>query len=238
LWVQIEPMTQLLFLFLACTGTDDSAKDSGDSPEDSVADSEDTDTGTDSEKESSGGDDSGDSNHSDDSQPDSGDDSGPDSGGDSGDSSPPDSGDSSPPDSGGDSGDSGGDSGDSGGAACTDADLVWTAEVRDATGAAGTVFSPRQPLTVVGVVSNPCSSDVTITTPDSCLVNGYSVTDSRGQGMGVAVACAAVLTDWVVPAGGSVEESTAFGRLTPESYVLDVSFNYGNHVASQAFVVQ
>lgn len=242
--VQIDPMTQLLFLFLACTGSDDSSKDSGDSPEDSVADSKDTDTGADSEKESSGGDDSEDSDHSDDSRPDSGEDSGPDSGGDSGDSSPPDSGgdsgDSSGDsgDSGGDSGDSGGDSGDSGGSACTDADLVWTAEVRDSTGAAGTVFSPRQPLTMVGVVSNPCSSDVTITTPDSCLVNGYSVTDSQGQGMGVGVACAAVLTDWVVPAGGTVEDSTGWGRLTPESYVLDISFNYGNHMASQAFVVQ
>jgi hypothetical protein len=234
-------MTHLLFLLLACTGTDDSSKDSGDAPEESQVDSEnqDSDSGKDSEKESSGGDDSDDI-HSDDSRPpDSGEDSGADS--DSG----PDSGDSSPPDSGGDSGDSnpdsgdsGGDSGDSGGGACTVADLLWTAEVRDATGAAGTVFSPRQPLTVAGVVSNPCSSDVSFTTPDSCLVTSYSVTDSRGQGMGVGIACAAVLTSWVVPAGGTVEESTNFGRLTPESYVLDVSFNYGNHTGSQAFVVQ
>ncbi len=234
-------MTQLLFLLLACTGTDDSAKDSGDSSQDSVGDSRDSDSGKDSTNDSVGGDDSGDI-HSDDSRPpdsgeDSGADSGTDSGLDSGDSSPPDSGGDSG-DSSGDSGDSGGDSGDSGGAGCTVADLVWTAEVRDATGAAGTVFSPRQPLTVAGVVSNPCSSDVSFTTPDSCLVTSYSVTDSRGQGMGVAVACAAVLTGWVVPAGGTVEESTSFGRLTPESYVLDVSFNYGNHTGSQAFVVQ
>ena len=235
-------MTQLLFLFLACTGSDDSAKDSGDSPVDSAGDSHDTDTGTDSDKESSGGDDSGDSDHSDDSgPPDSGDDSGHDSGGDSGDSSPPDSGGDSGGsggDSGGDSGDSGGDSGDSGGSACTVADLVWTAEVRDANGVAGTAFVPQQPLTMAGVVSNPCSSDITFTTPDSCLVNGYSVTDSRGMGMGVGVACAAVLTSWVVPAGGTVEDSTGFGRMRAESYVLDISFNYGNHTASQAFVVR
>lgn len=234
-------MLTLLLLF-ACTGTDDSGKDSPkdsprdtaedsrqDSQEDSIEDSrEDSgeDSREDSEKESSGGDDSGDESQPDDS----GEESSPP------DSDPGDSGDSGRPDSGGDSAEDSGE--DSGGSNCTTADLVWTAEVRDATGAAGTVFSPRQALTVVGVVSNPCGSDVSFVTPDACLVTGYSITDSRGMGMGVGVVCAAVITPWTVPAGGSIEDSEVWGRLTPESYVLDISFNYQNHTASQAFVVQ
>lgn len=124
------------------------------------------------------------------------------------------------------------------GTACTTADLDYIAEVRDAKGTAGTSFSAKEELTLAGVVKNPCSEDVTFETPSSCLVSSWTTTDSSGMGMGAAVPCLAVITTWTVAAGGSVEETMYWGRLSPDDWEASVSFDVKKHpTATQKFTV-
>jgi len=152
------------------------------------------------------------------------------------DTSPPDTGDSTVIDT----GDSGTtiDTGDTASANCTDADLLWETEARDANGNVGGPFTTRDTVSAYGVVRNPCSNDIQFTTQTSCLVGSYSLVDSRGMGMGMAVACRPGQVTWTVPAGGTVEESAAWGRLSVDTYTQGVTFDYQNHSASVSFVVQ
>lgn len=130
-----------------------------------------------------------------------------------------------------------GETGDTGGEGCDLHDLLWTAEVRDATGAVGTVFTTADVLTMAAVVTNPCTTDVSFVTPDSCLVTSMMVSDATG-GDGVAFACADVVTTWVIPAGAAIEEAAPWGRLPAATWTLDVSFNVASYAASQAFEVR
>ncbi len=140
-------------------------------------------------------------------------------------------------DSGGDTADTG-DTGDTGSStSCTDADLVLTAEVRDSAGVAGTSFGVRDSLSMVAVLTNPCTSDVSVKTASDCLFTGWSVEDSRGSGSGVAVACRPVVTTWTVPAGGSLEESQSWGTLRADSYVLTVTADVPSGSAAVKFSV-
>ncbi len=130
-------------------------------------------------------------------------------------------------DTGKDTADSGKDTADTadtgGSTTCTDVDLLLTAEVRDSAGVAGTSFGPRDSLSMVAVLSNPCAADITVTTSSNCLFTGWSVEDSRGTASGVAVACRPVITTWTVAAGGSLEESQSWGTLRVDGYVLTVT---------------
>jgi hypothetical protein len=116
---------------------------------------------------------------------------------------------------------------DTGLPACTVADLVYTAEVRDPTGAACTTCPADVPLDLVGAVSNPCSSDLTLTTGSSCLVNGWTVIEGH-TGSTVLTGkpgCFEAETDWVVSAGGDVEESfDTFSTWQELVFQLDIVF--------------
>lgn len=127
----------------------------------------------------------------------------------------------------GDSGDTATDTGDSGdtGEACSPADFDYIAEVRDAKGTAGTSFSAKEELTLAGVVKNPCSEDVTFETPSSCLVASWTTTSSSGMGMGAIPTCLTVITSWTVPAGGSVEETLYWGRMSPDDWEASLVFD-------------
>jgi hypothetical protein len=141
-------------------------------------------------------------------------------------------------DTGADTGKDTGDPGDTGSTgACTEADLLLTAEVRDSAGVAGTSFGPRDSLSMVAVLSNPCAVDVTFTTSADCLFTGWSVEDSRGAGTGVGVACAAVVTSWTVPAGGSLEGSQSWGTMRVDTYVLTVTADVPAGKAATKFSV-
>jgi len=199
----------------ADTGSGDTADTSKDTANDTADTGNDTaDTGTDTGKDTA------------------------DSGTDTGDTSvPPDTGDTSvPPDTGDtsvppDTGDTGTSTG------CTKADLILSGEVRDAAGVAGTSFGPKDALTMVAIVTNLCPMDVTFTTPWTCLFTGWNVTSSSGMGSGMAVACAGVVTSWTVPAGGTLEEGQAWGRLAVDSYVLDVTADIPAATATTSFSV-
>ena len=121
--------------------------------------------------------------------------------------------------------------------ALAEADLILSAEVRDGSGTASTSWSTGDKLVMYGVITNLCPMDVTFTTPSSCLFTGWSVTDSRGMGTGVAVACAGVVTSWTVAAGGVLEEGQAWGGMRADTYDLTVTADIPAGSASLAFTV-
>jgi hypothetical protein len=206
-------------LLMGCPAPKDSGDDTGGTPDDSGGDTSDTgaDSGNDSGNDS-GGDTSSDTG---DTGRDTGgdtSDTGGDTAGDTGEDSGSDTSDTS------DTGDTAADTADTGGStACTDADLLLTAEVRDSAGVSGTSFGPRDVLSMVAVLSNPCATDIVVSLAADCLFTGWSVEDSRGSGTGVGIACRPIATSWTVPAGGTLEESQSWGSLRVDNYVLTVS---------------
>ncbi len=128
------------------------------------------------------------------------------------------------------------DTADTGSEACTDADLVLTAEARTG-GVSATSFGPRDSLEMVAILTNPCAADVTFETATSCLFTGWETSSSSGMGMGVAVACASVITSWTLAAGASTEEAQSWGSLSVDSYVLTVQADVPGGSASLAFTV-
>lgn len=198
---------------LACAapGEPASAQETGDTETDRTGDDTGGDPGTDS-GDTALGDDTGDDSGAPDTEGDVGDDTG-------------------------DSGEDPGDTADTGGSTCSGADLVLSAEVRDSAGVSGASFSSREPLGMVAVLSNPCTTDVSVTTASDCLFTGWTVEDSRGAGSGVAVACHPVPTVWTVPAGASVEETQFWGTLRVDTYVLSVSADVPSGSAALKFSV-
>jgi hypothetical protein len=123
----------------------------------------------------------------------------------------------------GDDDDDSGDDDDS--AACGSADLTATMEIRDADGNAGTSFTTTDDLTFAGILWNPCSDDVVLTSISTCLVASWSVENSNGMGMGAGVACGDSMTDFTVPADGSLEDTVNWGLLPAETYVGQADFD-------------
>lgn len=146
-------------------------------------------------------------------------------------------------DSGGDTADSAGDTSDSGvvdtadsgaedtadtGAACTTGtarDLVYTVEVRDSRGVAGTSFATTESLTVAGVVTNPCPTEITFSTSNTCLVTDIVMSGSGSMGYGVSFACGGAVTLWSVTPGASIEVAEVVGRLPADTYEVTANFN-------------
>jgi hypothetical protein len=121
---------------------------------------------------------------------------------------------------------------------CALADLVWRAEVRDAAGTAGMFFPFGGTLTFVGIVENPCASDVAFDTPQTCLVSRFDVLNQNPDGYSYPQVCDPQIANWVVPAGGVIEvsDSDTPGR---DDWTLTVRFaDPGSHQAVANFRVQ
>ncbi len=146
---------------------------------------------------------------------------------DSGDSS--DSGDTQDTEDTSDSGDTA-DTGDTGNQnVCDETDLIWSAVAMDANGTAQLVFPSSAVITLFGVVSNPCGNDIQFTTTSGCLI-------SNGNLLGAnpntpphfwAPMCTQAVTDWIVPAGSSLDAGEPVGQLTADSYTLSIFFANG-----------
>jgi hypothetical protein len=113
---------------------------------------------------------------------------------------------------------------------------VWSVEVRDSSGTAGTAFTRSDDLTAAGVVTNPCEDDVSFITTSGCLITSGSV---EGGGMGEAWAdiCDMAITTWNIPAAGSIGSPARLGTFDSGSYTLSLNFNYGSVIRSTVFTV-
>jgi len=131
------------------------------------------------------------------------------------------------------------DTGDTG-LACTAADLTLDAEVRDAKGVACTTCPSGESLSMVGLVRNPCPTDLGFVTTDGCLASTFETVDLLG-GLGQAAMqhCTGAKTTHVVPAKGTKEEVMAWGRMSPSDYRLTVYFDdAARSTATTKFAVQ
>ncbi len=122
-------------------------------------------------------------------------------------------------------------------AACTIDDLEFHAEVR-AGGVPGTQFTAAQSLTLVGLVSNDCSTNpVTITAISTCLVNGWSLERKNdGQLLSEGFACGDAFTDFVVPAGGRIEDPYEWGMLGAGGWIVEPNFDVQGITASGVLI--
>ena len=119
----------------------------------------------------------------------------------------------------------GSDTGTKPGPACGVDDLVFSAEMRDASGTAGTEFTLSDDLVAAGVVTNPCEDDISLVTPSVCLVfSGVIVGDSSGSAW--YRACLLEPTKWEVPATGSIQVTEMLGMHTLGEYTLTINFIY------------
>lgn len=139
-----------------------------------------------------------------------------------------------------DSGDTDSDTDTDTGSACatgTEADLVFTAEARDNRGGATSSFGTDDIVTVAGVVTNPCTTDIVFSTSSTCLVTAMTVSGTSGMGSGVSFACGGSVTLWTVPAGGSIDVAEPLGTMAADRYTADVTFNLRRTSASTTFTV-
>ena len=117
--------------------------------------------------------------------------------------------------------------------------LTLSAEVRDASGQAGTTFSPSDSLTLAGVATNNCPFDISVTTNSGCFVGGYTLTPANGTPIPpIYPFCTAVITNWNILQGTSQDGPWPYGTLPADTYTLDVMFNFGGFTASTTFTVQ
>ncbi len=129
--------------------------------------------------------------------------------------------------------DGGGDTGDTGaGEACGVRELIWYAEVRDASGTAGSSFPASASLTMVGGVRNPCDEAVSFETTSTCLVTSWEVTDADGRGGGMGQACGGAITTWTLAPGDSAEEDASWGTLRVQDYRLDIVYETAAPITS------
>ncbi len=122
---------------------------------------------------------------------------------------------------------------------CTDIDLVWTAEVHDASGHAGTSFTAADELSVVGVATNPCANAIDFTTSTGCMVAHGTFTAVHGAtGTVFAPDCTMVITTWTVAAGHSISEANSIGSgWAADDYTATVFFNWGGETAHTTVTV-
>ena len=114
---------------------------------------------------------------------------------------------------------------------------MWSAEARDSSGKPGAGFYTTDKLIFAGLVSNPCSSDVSFKTNVSCLVDSWALMGST-VATNQPQACNQVITTHTVPAKGTLEETTKWGSVKADKYTLDVVFTYSKQTASTAFQVK
>ncbi|MEC7984958.1 MAG: hypothetical protein VX278_07335 [Myxococcota bacterium] len=123
---------------------------------------------------------------------------------------------------------------------CTDNDLVWSVEVRDANGAAST-FPAESEIQIAAVVYNPCDTTLSFTSGTSCLIGSLLVhgnNPSPDSSFLYEPFCSTMMTTWEVLPVSSVEEVVEVGVLPIDFYMLDLFFgDTGAHYTSTTFEV-
>ena len=121
---------------------------------------------------------------------------------------------------------------------CTEADLLFAAEIVDADGAERASSSSQDDLYFVGRTLNPCDSRVILTTASPCLVQRWEIKDDSGDAIALKPDCDKGAWDWELDPGDEVLQTSSSRRLGPGDYTLTVRFNADPFRASKAFTVE
>jgi hypothetical protein len=130
--------------------------------------------------------------------------------------------------------DDGGDGGGEPASECTLDALDFAVRVEDGDGPCGSPCDADDVLTYYASVTNETSVDCFIETSSSCLVRDIEIIVSGPHGGTIAThwpSCDDAITEHIIPAGGSVEESVEGGRLDYGVYVVQANFDVESSLA-------
>ena len=148
-------------------------------------------------------------------------------------------------DSGGDSGDS--DSGTTGGGSgseCLVDVLNFSATISDSDGACSSPCDADDVLSYHLVIENESLSDCVLTTSSTCLIENVQIDIDVVHDLDPAAVyapmCGMAITEHIIPAGGSVEETLEGGLLDPGNYIASINVDMDSSLAtgSKAFSVE
>lgn len=114
-------------------------------------------------------------------------------------------------------------SADTGSVGCTVGDLALRAEVWDAGGASGSIFTVADPLSMVGVLTNTCAGELDLELPDPCFVEAFRVSDGREE-ESFAPACAGQATELRLGPGEAAPFAMPWGTLPAGTWTLELDF--------------
>ncbi len=112
----------------------------------------------------------------------------------------------------------------------TNADLIWTIEVYDASQTLCTTCPLGDQLIFRARVSNPCPNNLSFRSyiySDWCLANQWSITDAVGDRMALPMADCGIMdieTDWIIPGEGSLTSSIEHRPQEAGDYTVDARF--------------
>jgi hypothetical protein len=118
---------------------------------------------------------------------------------------------------------------------CSIADFTLGLAVMAANGTTGQQFTPEDELLVAGMLTNPCPTEITFSTPSTCLLEPFVVTGADGSATGRG--CGDAIRTFSIAAGGTLQDTMSVGMLPAGSYVFDAGFGWGTLSASMTFTV-
>ncbi len=121
---------------------------------------------------------------------------------------------------------------------CSEADLLFVAEIVRADGSVLTAPTPEDELFFVGRAVNPCDDQVGLTTTSHCLVQRWEVKDASGTTVPIRPECEEGSQTWDLDPGDEVFQTSQSRRFGPGDYTLTVRFDAEPYLARQDFTIQ
>ena len=119
---------------------------------------------------------------------------------------------------------------------CDASDLIWHAAVVDSKGNATDQFATGEFLSAVAGASNPCTNEIYLTTPQTCVVNSWTVSGASDQV--IEENCDVVEVIWTISGASSLNETTDLGVFSPGSHALTVLFTKDKQTVQTNFVIE
>jgi len=115
-------------------------------------------------------------------------------------------------------------------------DLVVAARAVDLDAPAEALRTGRR-LGLQGVVANPCSEPVVLTSPKICLAESFTLVDSSGKTRGGGTPCAESGGRWELPVQGARTVTFVLGSLPSGEYSAAVPFTFSGAEAAVDFQI-
>ncbi len=121
---------------------------------------------------------------------------------------------------------------------CSEADLLFVAEIVDGDGTEWADATTDDDLYFVGRTVNPCDGRVVLTTESRCLVQRWEIKDTSANTIAMKPDCEEGTWDWDLAPGDEVTQTSPSRRLGAGDYTLTVRFNAEPYVARKSFTIE
>lgn len=123
-------------------------------------------------------------------------------------------------------------------AICDAADLDLSVVVEAGTGGEATAFSYPTEITTRALFTNPCNGFLRFTTPTTCLVDRWTLTDGAAHATSFAGNCVNDETTWTLDALETTEVTASWGVLERSTYTIAAYSDVVGRSATEFFSVQ